>query len=197
MNTVRAFIAIELPDNIQQYLTSLQSKIAHSNEHTIKWVESHNIHLTLKFLGDITETTIPALSRAIRNSVQNISAFTLVTDIPGSFPNNKNPRIIWIGLSGDIDTLVHLQKSIELNIQPLGFFADSKGFSPHLTLGRLRDNISFQQRQNIGKTLSSLKLEEKLPFTVNNIFLVKSTLTSHSPIYSHLDIIKLSDSLPK
>ncbi|MCX6012888.1 MAG: RNA 2',3'-cyclic phosphodiesterase [Chloroflexi bacterium] len=197
MNTIRAFIAIELPENIKRYLTGLQAEIGQGNERYVKWVETQNIHLTLKFLGNISEATVPALSKAITEAVKDIPAFTLITGEPGSFPDNRNPRIIWTGLGGAVDTLVRLQKSIELNTQPLGFPADSKGFSPHLTLGRLRDNATFEQRQSTGKALSSINGKEKLPFTVNSVLLVKSTLTQQGPVYNHLAAINLADSLPK
>src|SRR5687767_11028525 len=141
MNVPRAFIAIELSaptrESIQKQTARLQQALG---EDLVRWIPSHNIHLTLKFLGDVAATHVDFLKQMLAREADPHAGFELQLRGLGSFPNSKRPRILWLGLHASA-ALLALQQDIEAGAVRLGYEKEDRAFSPHLTLGRVRQNL--------------------------------------------------------
>jgi 2'-5' RNA ligase len=190
MEKIRAFIAIELPDAISDALSSMQGGLRAERHPYVKWVNPGGIHLTLKFLGDIDADKVSPITEAIARAAQGVSPFHLELGDLGAFPNPRRPNVIWVAVTGDVERLASLQKGIDHSLVPLGFSPESRPFTPHLTLGRLRERASAGERQRIGESLVTAK-SEVVPFQAGEISLMRSTLTPSGAIYSRLSSIPL------
>ena len=191
MEQVRSFIAIELPSEIRAELASLEERLKARRHPFVKWVDPEGIHLTLKFLGSIALTTVPQIIDAITKIAQPISPFRLQMGGLGVFPNWQRPQVVWVGIGGEVGKLAILQRDMEAALAPLGFPPESRSFSAHLTLGRLRERASPKERQKFGQWVGSTKFEASLTFEVNTLSLMKSQLTPSGAIYSQLASIEL------
>lgn len=191
MEPIRTFIAIELPDNIKQSLTKIENDLKSGCPPAVKWVNPGNIHLTLKFLGNIEPRQIEPIMRSIDEGIKGISPFRLNITNPGVFPNLRNIQVVWIGLGGDIDPLMKIQKSIETNLVPLGFPLERRPFTAHLTLARVSFNVSNADKQILSNIMSKSKLSPDISFKVNAVSLMKSQLAHSGAIYSRLHLIEI------
>ncbi|MHB8104932.1 MAG: RNA 2',3'-cyclic phosphodiesterase [Dehalococcoidales bacterium] len=191
MENIRSFIAVELPADLKQALAELQLKFKSAGSPPVRWVEPKNIHLTLKFLGDIDAGDTGKITAALEEAVRGVSPFYIEASGLGVFPNLNRIQIIWIGLYGDIEKLGNLQKRIETNLKPLGFPAEGRPFTPHLTLARVRDYATGDARQKLGQLISGTSFTEKYKIGINAVNLMKSQLTREGPIYTKLTAITL------
>ena len=191
MELVRSFIAIELPAEVRAELASIEEKLKVRRHPFVKWVDPESIHLTLKFLGSVSGETIPEIVEAMSLVAQPVSPFTLQIGGTGAFPNWQRPQVVWVGVGGEMGRLTTLQRELEAALSPLGFPPESRPFSPHLTLGRLRERVTPEDRRRFGLWAQSVNFEASLSFEVNAVRLMKSQLTSSGPIYSELALVKL------
>ncbi|MFC1903765.1 RNA 2',3'-cyclic phosphodiesterase [Chloroflexota bacterium] len=197
MEQVRSFIAIELPDEVKAGLTRLQAQLKTGKQPPVKWAAPDSIHLTLKFLGNIASDKINEIITAIEAAVHGIPPFQLEVKDLGVFPNLRRTQVVWVGVSGDIANLNQLQQRIESNLAPLGFPPETRKFTPHLTLARLREQASPDERQTFGQLIASTKFTEIYGFRVDAINLMRSELTREGAIYSQISSTKLKKPLPK
>lgn len=193
MESVRAFVAIELPSSVKSALSQLQDNLKRNEHASVKWVDTGSIHLTLKFLGNIATETIPELTKVISEAARGIMPFNLELDKLGVFPNLRAPRVVWVGLRGETATLSVLQENIESALIPLGFPPESRVFSPHLTLGRVREKASPGERRSLGQAVASPKVVSMEPFTVDSLSLMRSTLTREGAVYTRLYSVALHE----
>lgn len=193
MESVRAFIAIELPGSIKSALSQLQDNLKRSEHTSVKWVDTGSIHLTLKFLGNIATETIPELTKVLSEAARGITPFHLKLGEMGVFPNLRAPRVVWVGLRGETATLSVLQENIESALIPLGFPPENRAFSPHLTLGRVREKASPGERRSLGQAVASSKVASMEPFPVDSLSLMRSTLTREGAVYSRLYSVALRE----
>lgn len=191
MEQIRSFIAIELPDDLKLALTRLQAKLKSGNPTSIKWVDPYSIHLTLKFLGNITTDMVDKITRALEEAARGVSPFHLETKGLGAFPNLKRVQVVWIGITGEVDRLSQLQQHIESGLATLGFVTESRPFTPHLTLARVRDRATPDERQNLGQLIASTSLETAYSLDVDSVHLMRSQLTGEGPVYSRISSVKL------
>lgn len=191
MEQIRSFIAIELPNELKLGLTQLETQLKSDKQPWVKWVNPEGIHLTLKFLGNIAVDRTGEITRATEEAVQGISPFRLEVKGLGVFPNLRRVQVAWVGISGEIDKLTQLQKRIETNLTPLGFAPESRAFTPHLTLARLRDRASLDERQRFGQLIANTKFEVAYTIEVDAINLMRSQLTREGAIYSRISLVKL------
>jgi len=191
MEQVRSFIAIELPDELKLGLTQLQARLKSGKQPSVKWVDPHSIHLTLKFLGNISVDSISDITAAMEKAAQGIPPFHLEVKDLGVFPNLRRVQVVWVGISGQVDRLSRLQQNIESNLAPLGFAPESRPFTPHLTLARVRDRASPDERQEFGQLIVNAKFEAVFTFEVEAVSLMKSQLTREGAIYSRISSVKL------
>jgi len=195
MEQIRSFIAIELPDELKLGLTQLEARLKLDKQPWVKWVNPYSIHLTLKFLGNIAVDRTGEITRAIEAAVQGISPFHLEVKELGVFPNLRRVQVAWVGISGDVDKLSQLQKRIETTLTPLGFAPESRAFTPHLTLARLRDQTSLDERQRFGQLIANAKFEAAYTIEVDAISLMRSQLTREGAIYSRISLVELKKPL--
>ena len=193
METIRCFIAVELPFNVKSDLSLLGEQIKQGNHRFVKWVDPQSIHITLKFLGNVSHAIVPKIIEEVSAAVQRASPLSLSLEQTGAFPNWRQPQVIWVGLGGQVEKLVDLQTRLEKRLIPLGFQRESRSFIPHLTIARVRDGVSPTERQNFGKWVSSTKIEHIISFEVNSVSVMQSQLSSGGAVYSRLGEAKLGD----
>jgi len=191
MEQVRSFIAIELPDEIKLGLIRLQAQLKLGRQPSVKWVDPHSIHLTLKFLGNVPADRIDSITAAMGKAVQGISPFHLEVKDLGVFPNLRRVQVVWVGIGGQVDRVCQLQQQIESGLVPLGFAPESRPFTPHLTLARVRDRASPDERQRFGQLIASTRFDAGYAFEVKAISLMRSQLTREGAIYSRISSIGL------
>ena len=193
MEEVRAFIAIELPTEIKLSLRELENRFK-SRNYRAKWVAPESIHLTLKFLGGISVDSISDVTHVIEKAAAGTPYFRLAVSGLGVFPNLQRVQIVWAGVTGALDKLAQLQKRIDAGLESLGFIPESRPFTAHLTIARIRDGASPGERQSIGQLVAKTDFEGG-EFTVESVSLMKSQLMREGPIYSRLTSIALSAGL--
>ena len=149
-NSVRAFIAIALDENLRLKIKDLQDKLKGTNT-DIRWVKAENIHLTLQFIGQVPSEKIQNLCQAITLTTQGFSRFTFRLNQCGWFPQGSNPHILWVGIGDGSDFLQKIAHTLTLKILPFCEKTKVEKFSPHITIGRVRSD------KNIDKLISRLK----------------------------------------
>ena len=195
MEQVRSFIAIELPDELKTGLSRLQAQLKTGNPPWVKWADLHGIHLTLKFLGNVAIDRTGEITGAMEAAAQGISPFVLQVKDLGVFPNLRRVQVVWVGIGGEIDKLNQLQQHLESNLARLGFAPESRPFTPHLTLARLRDRASPDERQRLGQLVADTRFEEAYNFKIAAINLMKSQLTREGAIYHRISSVELKKPL--
>ncbi|HUS03983.1 MAG TPA: RNA 2',3'-cyclic phosphodiesterase [Dehalococcoidia bacterium] len=181
---IRSFIAIELPQNVQSGLGQIRSELERAEHPFIKWVNPESIHLTLKFLGNIPFNRVTEIAKAMDEATQGASPFHLEISGLGGFPNLKQPRVIWVGIKGEIDKLLSLQQNIDSALALLGFVREERPFMPHLTLARIKERASPAERKSLGELVMSTSLEISYPFEVMAVSLMRSQLTPEGAVYT-------------
>ncbi len=180
---MRTFIAIELPEKTKAELGNIQEELKLTGA-DVKWVKPENIHLTLKFLGEIDKGLLKKISSILIEISSRNKYFNICLSKLGVFPNLKYPRVIWIGLN-DNQQVVDIAEALEKQLIRIGLPAESRPFTAHITLGRIRSH------RNHKKLIEKLELINKdlsywSDFKVSRLILFKSTLTPQGPIYESL-----------
>ncbi len=186
---MRAFIAIELPDELIEKLGVIQDKLIEKSFKTgdISWPKPENIHLTLKFLGDIDPEKVEEIQTALQKAAEDIPPFQLSAGGIGAFPDLKAPRIIWVGIK-ESEGLARLQKNIDARLVESGFEKENRPFQPHLTLCRIK---SHSAGRTIGKAAEALDHGGDTVFKIETFVLFKSELSPKGAKYSALKRIIL------
>lgn len=188
MNTIRTFIAIKIPEDIQEKLSDLQEKLQQAEAH-VSWVKPDNIHLTLKFLGNIEEDQIPAIVSSLKESVKVVTPFQLQIGYAGAFPNIRFPRVVWIGVTDDENgSLKALQTDLNERLARVGFKEENGRFNPHLTLGRVR---SQKNRSNLLRAIEAIINIWVGVIAVNAIYLIRSELKPTGSEYTDIAEIRI------
>ena len=186
MNKVRAFIAIPLSDEIHKHLDEVSGQLSNRlGDNVIRWVRSKNIHLTLKFLGDVPGADIVLIKQILDDAAIQIDAFEFEVGGLGAFPSNQRARVIWIGVQAPVQ-LLELQKSIDLKTAALGYASEERNFSPHLTLGRVSKNSTVEDMRRIGQILQEIKVNKLGTNRVETVHLYKSDLQPGGSVYTVL-----------
>jgi 2'-5' RNA ligase len=191
MDKIRAFIAIELSGDVKRTLTRLQNKLKSGCQAPVRWTSPDSTHLTLQFLGDIDSGLTDKITAAMAAAAGGIHPFHLGVSGLGVFPDPGRVRVVWVGLMGDLEKLGQLQKRIESALAPLGFTPEARPFTPHLTLGRIRDNAGPDKRQSLGQLVARAAVESETRLEVNSVHLIKSQLTPQGPVYSRIGSVEL------
>ena len=192
MGLLRAFIAIELPQHLQEAIEKQTARLRQVlGTDLIRWVPTQNMHLTLKFLGDIASTHVDFLKQLLTREATQHSQFDLQIGGLGSYPNSRRPRVLWVGLHAPAD-LTSLQKNIEAGTTRLGYEQEERAFSPHLTIGRVRQNISPSELPKIRAAMDNIQLGNIGTARVDSVHLIKSELQPNQSIYTKLFSAPLS-----
>jgi 2'-5' RNA ligase len=192
MALIRAFIAVELPKDLKKELAALEMLLKNNGPSVVKWVDPDSIHITLKFLGEISTDKVEKLIQAMDEAVKGTAPFQLEVRKLGAFPAPDRPQVIWVGVKGEVDKITRLQQSIEASCERLGFSRENRAFTPHLTLGRVRDEARPNERQRLGKQLMETSFTSLHNVEVTEINLLKSQLTPAGAIHTIIGTVKLA-----
>jgi len=186
MSLIRAFIAIDLPADIHKRLDEVIARLRKTLEDIpVRWVQGDNIHLTLKFLGDVSVANVDMIKSVLQIESARHPTFEVSVGGIGAFPTPHRPRVIWIGVEAPAELSV-LQVGIENEMARLGYPREDRQFSPHLTLGRVSRNASSADIHAIAKALDSNKVGFLGVATVAEICFYKSTLNPSGAVYTRL-----------
>ena len=178
---LRAFIAIGLPGELKAEIGELSSSLSVQIP-GVRWVPPENLHLTLKFLGDVDQAIIPDIQAILGRMAARHLPITARLGGLEAFPNRRRPRIIWLGVTKGSDHLIDLAEDLSRGLTGLGFDPEKKKFTPHLTLGRVkRGRITLEPEEEDEKTNKLLDSFGSL--NINMLLLLKSTLTSQGAIH--------------
>jgi RNA 2',3'-cyclic 3'-phosphodiesterase len=178
MAEIRAFVALTLPAAVQDYLGAVMADLkAHTTKGAVRWVTPERMHLTLRFLGDTAVSQLPALSEALDQLAARQTAFALQLTQLGAFPNQRRPRVIWVGLGGETAVLARLKQQLDEALVPLGWPLEEKPFKPHLTLGRVKDG-------RVGEQIPWQARVGQLAVPVTAVHLIESELRPDGPRYT-------------
>jgi 2'-5' RNA ligase len=191
METIRSFIAVLLPDEVKQELGELQARLRSGSKASVRWVDPASIHLTLKFLGNIPPDMVSRITSAIEAAAREIKPLSIRVSGLGTFPNLNRVNIIWVGLIGDIERLTLLQKGIDIKLSSLGFKSENRPFTPHLTIARVREHVSKEERRQLGHLIDGTSFDTHLPVDVKAVHLMRSQLTREGPIYNIISSVNL------
>lgn len=185
---IRCFIAIKLPLNIRHQIQTYIREISPLTS-GVKWVKTENLHLTLKFLGDIESGMVDKINNKLGSANQTGNPFDLRITQSGCFPGRQRPRVFWLGLDKfGLPEIIRLQRWIEDSLNEIGIDRDKRRFSPHLTIGRIKETEDY------ARLYSFL---DKNPFDgdrfkVDEIYLIRSILKPAGAEYKDLGIYSLS-----
>ena len=185
MDFIRAFLAIELNPEIRLQLGQLIQKFKALHVHAVRWVAVENIHLTLKFLGVVNLTDLDKLSKILLSRSAEFSPFSFQVSGMGAFPNNRKPRVVWVGLPAS-SALQELQGAIEDSATQIGIPDEERRFSPHLTLGRVRNDAPPADLQTLSSALTSMQASDLGSMTAASFTLFRSDLRPQGPLYTPL-----------
>lgn len=175
----RLFLAIDLPSHLKNFIAQEQARWKQVKS-GVKWVKPNLLHLTLKFLGEVPEEQLPDISESLKTICNKHPSFSLSLNGTGVFPTPARPKVFWIGLSGEINKLRALHSDIETGLAQIGFPAEKKKFSPHITLARAKTNKKLNE---LITELAKTKFPTE-PFKVDNVVLYKSILSPQGPKYT-------------
>jgi 2'-5' RNA ligase len=190
MPTIRTFIAVELDAELKATLAQAQAGLREQvPPRSVRWVQPDSIHLTLKFLGDTPLDKVEAVQTALARAAGEIEPFRFTAGGVGCFPNMQRPRVVWLGLQEPSGNLARLWKAVEAHVAPLGFPTESRGFSPHLTLGRVARQASTSEARDVGQAVAAAAphlaaIQDEMD--VQSVAFIKSDLRPEGPIYTRL-----------
>lgn len=187
-DAIRAFICIEVPETIRERIASLQQELRRSDAQ-VSWVKASNIHLTIKFLGDVPASKIETVRFAVERAASPIRGFEIEVGRAGCFPAPRSPRVLWVGLTSLPESLKRLHAAIEDELSREGFPREPKRFSPHLTIGRVRDPRGADR---VAEDLIARGFAPEA-FPAREVILMRSDLNPKGSIYTPQAIIPLAD----
>ena len=185
-------MAVVIDAKIQKEIGRLQDTLMKEVQKTacrVSWVKPETIHLTIKFLGDIPVKQVDPILHSLQKAVQGINAFSLKVEGLGVFPSQRNPRVVWVGISEGKESLQVLQPGVEKELATLGFSREKKKFNPHLTVGRVR---SPEGASALGDLLASIPHPVLGSSMVKDIRLMKSDLHPTGAVHTELGRIQLA-----
>ena len=186
MALLRAFLASELPATLQDSIHSATADLREAlGDGLIRWVPAHNVHLTLKFLGDVSASSLELIKQMMITEASQFAAFDLQVDGLGCYPNPRRPRVLWVGLTAPAE-LASLQRAIEAATSRLGYESEEREFSPHLTIGRVRQNVSSGDVHKIRTAIENCRIGLLGSTRIDAIHLYKSELRPEGSIYTKL-----------
>jgi len=184
---MRLFIAVEIPQALKEGMAAVQGRLRDAGVEA-NWSRSESIHLTLKFLGETSEERIPQIVQALALASSGMERFRLCGEGVGTFPNPAAARVVWIGVTGDVGRLVALRTASEQAMADLGLERDSRPYTPHLTLGRIR---RIRKRAAWLERLEEVKNVSLAGFDVVAVSLISSELLPQGARYRELGRVAL------
>ncbi len=188
MNRIRAFIAFDLPKDILESIGNVQAQVKKRGV-KFRWAPFENIHLTMKFIGDIHVDLVDKVSNMMAESAEGFSTISLYANGIGVFPGLHRPRVLWIGIDGEIDRLYRLQKTLDEKLNMIGIPTEKRPFKGHLTIGRAKEGMNME---SLKETLRAFYDFQTRPFGINEMKLFQSELSPTGAVYSCIKSVALS-----
>ena len=188
MDTIRAFIAVPLPGPLLEELGRIQRRLElQVPPRSVRWVRASGIHLTLKFLGDTPTEKLPGIKAALATVARHAPACTFTVGNLGCFPKPRRPRVVWVGVQEPTGRLAALQDAIEEAVSAFGYPPEGRGFTAHLTLGRVRKKASREEAIKIGEVITSTELGTLGEGAADRFALIRSVLKPTGAEYTTLE----------
>ena len=188
---IRSFLAFRLPADIKSKVAQVSGELRRSSINA-KWVKVDNIHLTIVFLGDITQEGVISIRKDIGDVCAQYQAFDISLKGIGVFPDSRRPRVVWLGLNGDLDRLSGFRDELQGRLEPFGVKSETRSFKPHITLGRFRKQVRINTEQ---ESIFSGYHELHGPAgQLNELTMFRSDLKPSGAVYSVIDSWPLSSS---
>lgn len=178
----RLFAAIELPQDVRERIAQVSQRLAAAGWRA-KWVNPQGTHLTLKFYGNVPVDNIPVLRETLRPIVALGRPFELSAEGAGVFPNPRRPRVVWLGVGGDLESLGRLQRDIERASAEIGYEPEQRAFNPHLTVARIRPE-DLSTVNGVEQRLAEIAALPPLPLPVERVALFRSELRRSGAVYT-------------
>jgi RNA 2',3'-cyclic 3'-phosphodiesterase len=182
-NIIRAFFAIKPPKDSLEQIETATLNLRKSLPNTIKWLPSDSIHITLKFLGAFNSDHINTVENNLSKNLDNFGNFKFSIGNIGVFPNPKKTKIIWLGVNDD-NQIDRIMRTLNTITGDLGYGHEDGKFSPHITIGRVRNSIANSFRPQIGEKVLKYKIPPIDKVFVDKMSFIKSDLTQKGPIYT-------------
>jgi 2'-5' RNA ligase len=193
----RLFIAVEPPPPVLEAVRGAQNRLKRSvPDGVVRWVRPEGVHLTLKFLGDVPLSQLDDLQTALAAATTRPRRFALDVRGVGCFPDARRPRVVWLGLGGDLASLGVLQARVEEYVAPLGYPTEDRAFHPHLTLGRAERRASRDDLAALGELVDRTTIGPLADWPVGALSLVRSQLKPGGAVYTQVhqfDLESLDD----
>ena len=184
---LRTFIAIELDETLRVAIGSVQERLkCQCPRGSVKWVAIDSIHLTLKFLGDTPRSRLDDIATALQTATTDCPPFEFVVEGRGCFPNFRRPSVIWVAIRDRQQSLGRLAEAVERHIAPLGWPTEARGFTPHLTLGRLSRDMPAEAAAMVGRVVERTVVEQIGVQSVVGLSLIQSDLRPSGAVYTPL-----------
>ena len=181
--SIRAFLAIDPPEEVLREIANLQDRLKRTMQGDIRWVRPEGIHLTLKFFGSISADRIAGITRVVEEHVNAVFPLDLTIRRIGVFPDLKRPRVLWLGMEGDVEQLIALQRKLDEGFQDLGVEREDRPFRAHLTLGRIK---TPKEVAGLAKAVESGWDATAGQFRAGALFLFRSELKPSGAVYTKL-----------
>ena len=186
---IRTFLAIDIPKEITDSMEKIQYRLRNSlKEGMIRWTKPNSIHLTIKFFGSISDRDIEHITGLLKDSVKGFKPFELTVEKVGVFPNSRQPRVLWLGITGGDNSFMTLQKQIDDDLHGIGFPREERPFRPHLSLGRTKAHRGIE---GLAAVLEEFKDYRAGTFPAAGLTLYRSDLRPEGPIYTKLGYFPL------
>jgi 2'-5' RNA ligase len=186
---MRTFVAIDIPKEIKDSMEKIQYRLRNSlKEGVIRWTKPNSVHLTLKFFGSISERDVEHIIGLLKDSVKGFKPFMLTVEKVGVFPNARQPRVLWLGITDGDNSLMTLQKQIDDDLHGIGFPREERPFRPHLTLGRTKAHRGIE---GLSSVLEEFKDYKAGALPAAGLTLYRSDLRPEGPVYTRLGYFPL------
>jgi 2'-5' RNA ligase len=176
---VRTFVCIEVPASIRERIGETQKQLRNIGSR-VSWANTANIHLTMKFLGDVPVARLPKVFDAVDRAVIGVDEFEIEVGGTGCFPSPRRPRVLWIGIHQPSTGLMELHTSVEEQMVVAGFPPEGKRYSPHLTIGRVREP---ERAADLGEALVAASFPPER-FLVRHVIVMRSDLRPTGSVYT-------------
>lgn len=188
---IRVFVAVDLSSEARLELGKFIGKLL-TKRWLVAWEDSAKLHFTLFFIGWVDEAKIEVIKKALEVGLEGVSTFSIRCGNFGVFPDFVQPRVVWLGIKGDQQALVHLRKKIVERLEELGFVDEKRAWVPHLTIGRVKKEARFKAKKELGRQLRKLKIEgfKKISF-IDKVTVYQSILKPSGSEYQKLFEIPL------
>jgi len=182
-DNIRAFVALPLEPVLAAEIRKVQQRL-NSPGGAVRWINPEQLHLTLQFLGNVDTDRLDDLTAALRRACARTAPFRLTLEGAGCFPNTKSPRVVWIGIQGDLESLRKVQGQIAQETKHFGDHDDLRAFQPHLTIGRVK--ASGSEGRKAGQAIELVTVPKLGDWTVHLVLLLRSELASDGARYTTL-----------